>query len=858
MSKCKTNYPDKAVKLPLPPVKAGCSLPLPHFPTKMQAFVFRSWEMVPVSRLAMVLNTTVENVVQIAENMGLPPQKNTEDWLKKGYITIIKNNWSILPYDQLLQLLGWDEEKLAYVLKEDDFLSHKLGGYKFDCEPVQYAPLTEEQQEKTKAIKEAMLRYVRKYDPEDKALPFDFFSPHYRDKPVKKVRLSKYDTEVTDEWVILDCTNDENTKLFADRFIRDYRLAWDVNLKISNTQVEKVIVLKLSDYFEKPEYHEVKIKPGCIEISAVDAAGILRGLTFLEDMARAAGGPYYQSRVYKRSPRFETRYIYSYCGLYGDVFDVDTEVSYPDELLYYYSKVGINGIWAQAVLYKLTEFSFEPRLSKGWQKRLERLNLLVQRAKKFGIRVYLYLNEPRAMPLDFFEQYKELKGHTNDEGYASMCTTASPLVLEYVSNAVKSICRAVPDLGGFFTITLSENLTNCYSRAIYNETNCPRCKGRKASDIVAGVNSAIANAASEINKNIKTFALTWAWKGKNFDWDSLCQCISKIPPHMTIMNVSEDSLKFAIGGVNGEVIDYTMSMPGPSERSRSIWDVAMRENHPIGAKVQINNTWECSTVPFIPVFGLVRQHMSNLCREGISSLMLSWTLGGWPSPNIKIASHYFFEEIGETEEPDDENDFSMIYGDDAELVKRATEVFDKAFGNFPFSLKTLYYGPQNIGVANLLFDKPTGIKATMTCFAYDDLETWRADYPADVFENQFKLLSETWKEGLDMLSPLRQCELTDISKACYIIFKSSYNQIRFIRARDKYLAGYNEKSRNEMMEILMEEMQLAIDKYRIMLRNPTIGYEAANHYYYNRSMIMEKIISCIYLLDTIGKTATGK
>jgi hypothetical protein len=137
------------------------------------------------------------------------------------------------------------------------------------------------------------------------------------------------------------------------------------------------------------------------------------------------------------------------------------------------------------------------------------------------------------------------------------------------------------------------------------------------------------------------------------------------------------------------------------------------------------------------------------------------------------------------------------------------------------------------------------------------LETWGADYPVRCSRTSLAL-SETWKEGLDMLSPLRQCELTDISKACYIIFKSSYNQIRFIRARDKYLAGYNEKSRNEMMEILMEEMQLAIDKYRIMLRNPTIGYEAANHYYYNRSMIMEKIISCIYLLDTIGKTATGK
>jgi hypothetical protein len=205
------------------------------------------------------------------------------------------------------------------------------------------------------------------------------------------------------------------------------------------------------------------------------------------------------------------------------------------------------------------------------------------------------------MPLDFFEQYKELKGHTNDEGYAACAQPLRRWCWNNVSNAVKSICRALFRTWAVFYHYPVRDLTKCLLQAIYNETNCPRCKGRKASDIVAGVNSAIANAASEINKNIKTFALTWAWKGKNFDWDSLCQCISKIPPHMTIMNVSEDSLKFAIGGVNGEVIDYTMSMPGPSERSRSIWDVAMRENHPIGAKVQINNTWECLTVPFIPV-----------------------------------------------------------------------------------------------------------------------------------------------------------------------------------------------------------------------------------------------------------------
>ena len=33
--------------------------------------------------------------------------------------------------------------------------------------------------------------------------------------------------------------------------------------------------------------------------------------------------------------------------------------------------------------------------------------------------------------------------------------------------------------------------------------------------------------------------------------------------------------------------------------------------------------------------------------------------------------------------------------------------------------------------------------------------------------------------------------------------------------------------------------------YEVMLRNACMGYEAANHYYYNRTALMEKIINCL-------------
>ena len=135
------------------PIKENCELELPHFPTRMQAFVFRAWEMVSAKTLAKVLRTTEENVTELANDMGLPEQRNIDEWHDKGYITIIRSLWHILPYEQICEVLDWDEEKLAYTIKEDDFLNVKLGFFKPACEPIYYTPLTEEEKKKTKKIK---------------------------------------------------------------------------------------------------------------------------------------------------------------------------------------------------------------------------------------------------------------------------------------------------------------------------------------------------------------------------------------------------------------------------------------------------------------------------------------------------------------------------------------------------------------------------------------------------------------------------------------------------------------------------------------------------------------------------------
>jgi hypothetical protein len=119
------------------------ALTFDHFPDRMHALIWRNWPVVPEERLAKVLSASVENVRAVAESMGLPPQKAiAPEWRTRGYITVLRRNWHLLGYDQLLTLLDVSAEQLAYSLREDDFLFAKLGALKPKCPPLAYAEPT--------------------------------------------------------------------------------------------------------------------------------------------------------------------------------------------------------------------------------------------------------------------------------------------------------------------------------------------------------------------------------------------------------------------------------------------------------------------------------------------------------------------------------------------------------------------------------------------------------------------------------------------------------------------------------------------------------------------------------------------
>ncbi len=711
-----------------------------HFPTPHQAVIWRNWGLVPAARLAQVLGASEADVLRRAEEMGLPPSLEVSGrWLDRSYVTIIRNNWHLLPYQQLLSLLGWTAERLDFVLLEEDFLWHKLGDLKPDCDAVSFAELTSGQKAETERIKKT----------------------------------------------VQDCFPDIQKDLSGFKpfgFIDD----WNGDARDSE---------------EKPS-------------------------------------------VTPRRDPFDLKFLYSYSAGYGDALGGETVDPYPESLLREYAKYGINGIWLQAILYTLHPFEKAPEFSAGYEVRLANLNALVKKAARYGIGVYLYLNEPRRMPDSFFTRYPEWQGVRSivagEEQFSAMCTSAKG-VRDYLEEACYHVFHKTPGLAGVFTITMSENLTNCHSRGYGN--GCPRCGKRPPEEIIAEANAAIERGVHRAAPSANVLASMWAWAD---EWKH--KAIDLLPKSIQLMCVSEWGLPTTVGGIKGSVVDYSISQPGPSEASSECWRRAHARGMKTVAKVQLNNSWECSVLPYLPVPYLVKEHLDNLVKAGVGGLMMSWTLGGYPGGN--------FELLSRTPEELAEEKFGSAV---AAKVCEAWRRFGEAFREFPFHVSVLYNGQHNPGPANLLFAAATGYQASMVGYPYDDLDGWRAIYPADVFEEQFRLLSEKWSEGLSILSSISgkvspenaasYRELVNIATATWCHFKSAHLQARFIRLRN---AAPNDAELKEMRAILGEEKELAARLYAIAKNDSRIGFEATNHYLYTLNDLAEKVLNCEHLLRSCG------
>lgn len=724
-----------------------------HFPDRVHEYIWRNWNAVEPAKLARIIEATEQDVLDIAESMGLPaPSGDAEAMLKRGYLTLIRRNWHLLPYEQLLELLEMTPERLDHMLREEDFLWVKLGRQKPACAPLRFVP------------------------PDDAAR-----------KRASEIR------EVVEE-------------AFGDTIRQSGEPRFDFVRQIS----EPV----------------------------------------------SANRPVPDERPAVR------RLVYSYVAVFGDPL-LNPELNpYPDGLLERLSESGINGVWLQGVLRDLAPGgSAFPEFGADHEARLSTLRALVDRAKKFGVDIYLYINEPRAMPAAFYVDRPDMAGVQETE-LTAMCTS-HPAVREWMRNALTHVFREVPGLGGIYAITASENLTNCASHGDWK--SCPRCAERSDADILTEVVTVLEEGVHAGSPEAAVLISDWGWRGHGDAPD----IIERLPEDVTLMSVSEWHLPIERGGVASTVGEYSISAVGPGPRSQSHWKVARERGLKIGTEIQFNNTCEIATIPYLPVLDLIAEHCRNLQPIELDAMLIGWTMGGYPSPNFQLAERMSRTPPLDMEAALDDLALERFGPDGASHARNAWTLMSEAFREYPFHISVVYTSPVQWGAANPIYPEKTGYSATMWGIPYDDLNGWRGPYPPEVFADQFEKIAVGWQPGIEALreavrnAPSDQRNETEAdlhyAQAAAIHFQSVANQARFVHARDTLADSsttLSESQREELLktidQMLRSEIELARELYSLVQQDSRIGFEPSCQYFYLPLDLVEKVVNCRWLLSYFG------
>ena len=501
-----------------------------------------------------------------------------------------------------------------------------------------------------------------------------------------------------------------------------------------------------------------------------------------------------------------------------------------------------------------------PEFGTGCERRLANLRSLVKRAKKYGIGVYLYMNEPRAMPEAFFKGRPELAG-VRESGFAAMCTS-QPAVRQWMSDALAHVFRSVPDLGGVYVITASENLTNCASHGGWS--GCPRCKTRSDADIIAEVVGVIEEGVHRGSPHADVLVSDWGWRGHG----DAREIIAKLPKSVMLVSVSEWSLPIERGGVKSNVGEYSISSVGPGPRATMHWSTAGEAGLKTAAEIQFNNTCEIASLPYLPVLDLVAEHLKNLAPVKLDGMFIGWTMGGHPSPNFQLVQRMSRALEAETGAVLDALARERFGPEGAPHARKAWTLTSNAFREYPFHISVVYTSPVQIGPANPLYPEKTGYHATMWGIPYDDLNGWRGPYPPDVFAAQFEKLAAGWEPGVAELraavdrAPSQGREEVEadlrFAEAAGICFQSVANQARFVIARDALAAGDRSpedrcRLRQEIKRLLESEIALARRLHTLACEDSRIGFEPSCQYFFLPLDLVEKVINCRWLLKEFGR-----
>jgi hypothetical protein len=609
-------------------------------------------------------------------------------------------------------------------------------------------------------------------------------------------------------------------------------------------------------------------------LSAADTEGIRRGLVWIEDEMQRRGGPFLPLGVVRRRPLIRTRI--SRC-FYGPVNrpprsrdeladDVDY---YPDEYLNRLAHEGVNALWFTVSFFRSVPSRIIPEYGHDAGPRLDKLRRTVAQCARHGIRIYPFCIEPAGFTWPYPELEAARAAHPDLLGHGGAFCTSTDKGKAYIREATQTLFTQVPDLGGLIVIPVGERQTHCYSGSIPrdqpvgNLISCPRCAPRAPWEVLAETLTTFRDGIHSVAPEAELVA--WPY-GQFVCWGEqrTVEAASHTPSGIILQH------NFETGGTSPQLgrqrptWDYWLSYVGPSQLFESCARAAVPEppvtagGDPaepgvrLSAKLQVSCSHEVATAQVVPAPGLLYRKYRAMRRLGVSSAMLSWYFGSYPSLMTRAAG-----ELSSAPFPRSEAAFlkqlaRRDWGGHTDTVVKAWRLFARAYSNYPRAHIFGYFGPMHDGPVWPLYLIPRRLPLA---------PTWQLGYPpsgdyiAECITNGFTLaetlelcrrMDQTWSQGALLLESLRPLcghlpeRLADIDIACALglQFRSGYQILRFYALREQ-LADARQPARrqrllDEMEQLVRAEIALDANLLPLARRNSCLGFhsEAEGYKYF--------------------------
>ena len=567
----------------------------------------------------------------------------------------------------------------------------------------------------------------------------------------------------------------------------------------------------------------LKVENGACRIIADNVEGIRRGIFYLEDQLLGAEGPFLRIGETRRKAWLKNRVSRCFFGPIKrppknrDELMDDMDY-YPEEYLNRLAHEGVNGLWLTVELKDLCRTEFAPEYGKDAPRRLGKLRRTVDKCLRYGIKTYLFMIEPACLKSDsgLLQRYPELGGAMTAIGTRCFCPS-SETAYRYLRDSVNYIFLDVPRLGGIINISLGECATTCVSSLRDGATriDCPHCEKLSPKDVLYNSVKAMSDGMRAANPDADF--ISWLYvpqAGKVEDW--VFKLSSRLPEGVTLLYNFESGGEQTQQGKKRVGGDYWLSYVGPSERFRKIASNLDPNGH-IGAKLQVANSHECATIPYIPVPGQLHKKYKAMRELGVTTVMQCWYFGNYPGLMNKAAGMLAFEDF-----TSDEDDFLMRlatpeWGIHAKEITSVWGAASAAYQEYPFSNEMQYYGPYHDGIAWPLYPTTQYLELAPTYQVYhptsgDFIGDCLKGFTIDEIIAQSRQMSDKWGEAYRRMNSLREAfvgnesRLADIAlmEATGLLFRSGHNIFRFHKFRE-------EGDKDEMRRV-MEEEAIASDR----------------------------------------------